>query len=366
MEHQHVEQTRSNQENAGHNDRRVFSARSAAPMSDVTEHSPRTLQQKATLNSIRSNPRMTLQRQQRDVLFAASSTRSQSPTSSTGNGLPSQLKADIESLSGLSMDGVKVHYNASEPVQLNPHAYAQGRVKPTIQAKSGTAINDDTPIEHEANVTGDKAMQLRASGSVVQKADIKTGEPQLIAAYKAAVAKGEFDQAVYEKTLATEGYKFENEDCDRGADEAEPAEPSVSSQLKVKSATIQLARSPNSISGPKSYGAYANILYTTDAGGNIDFAHPYQHFLGNAYPGGLNPTDPASLVDVSTSVAAHGKSNRYQHFKEANGKKPLYGGVNGSSPAGWTWHHLTTKHQMHLVNRLVHSKHGHNGGVHLW
>lgn len=41
-------------------------------------------------------------------------------------GLPSQLKAGIESLSGMSMDHVKVHYNSDKPAQLNAHAYAQG------------------------------------------------------------------------------------------------------------------------------------------------------------------------------------------------------------------------------------------------
>lgn len=361
MEHQHAEQARPSRENTGHDDRRTSSALSAGPMADVIGHSPRTLQQKAIADSIHESPRMALQRQQRDALFAQPQVRPQSPTSSTGNGLPSQLKTGIESLSGMSRDGVKVHYKASEPAQLNAHAYAQGRVKPTIQTKSGAAIGD-AHLEHETDVMGGKAMQLKASATVVQKADIKTGGPQLIAAHKAAIAEGKFDQATYEKALATQGYVFENEDCDRGADEAEPSAPP---QLKAKSATIQLARSAHSISGPKSYGAYANILYQTDAVGNIDFAHPYQHFLGNAYPG-LNPIANGSLVDVSAAVAAHGKENRYQHFKEANGKPHGYVGVNGSSPAGCTWHHLTTKHQMHLVDREIHRKHGHNGGVYLW
>lgn len=41
-------------------------------------------------------------------------------------GLPDQLKAGIESLSGMSMDHVKVHYNSARPAALNAHAYAQG------------------------------------------------------------------------------------------------------------------------------------------------------------------------------------------------------------------------------------------------
>jgi len=97
-------------------------------------------------------------------------------------GLPDQLKAGVESLSGVSLDNVKVHYNSAKPAQLNALAYAQGtdihvapgqekhlphetwhvvqqhagRVKPTTQAK-GVAINDDSGLEKEADVMGAKA-----------------------------------------------------------------------------------------------------------------------------------------------------------------------------------------------------------------
>ncbi len=43
-----------------------------------------------------------------------------------GTGLPDKLKTGIESLSGMSMDHVKVHYNSSKPAQLNALAYTQG------------------------------------------------------------------------------------------------------------------------------------------------------------------------------------------------------------------------------------------------
>ncbi|MGB0839829.1 MAG: DUF4157 domain-containing protein, partial [Chitinophagales bacterium] len=50
-----------------------------------------------------------------------------STTSSSNNtGLPDNLKSGIESLSGYSMDDVKVHYNSDKPAQLQAHAYAQG------------------------------------------------------------------------------------------------------------------------------------------------------------------------------------------------------------------------------------------------
>jgi len=108
-------------------------------------------------------------------------------------GLPNQLKAGIESLSGISMDHVKVHYNSSQPAQLNAHAYvqgsnihlasgqekhlpheawhvvqqAQGRVKPTIQMKAGVGVNDDVGLEAEADVMGTRA--LGVGGAQVNK-----------------------------------------------------------------------------------------------------------------------------------------------------------------------------------------------------
>jgi len=98
-------------------------------------------------------------------------------------GLPDSLKSGVESLSGMSMDHVKVHYNSPQPAQLNAHAYAQGsdihvapgqeqhlpheawhvvqqaqgRVKPTMQMKGGVPINDNLGLEHEADEMGQKA-----------------------------------------------------------------------------------------------------------------------------------------------------------------------------------------------------------------
>ncbi|MEO8237519.1 MAG: DUF4157 domain-containing protein [Flavobacterium sp.] len=102
-------------------------------------------------------------------------------------GLPDNLKSGIESLSGHSMDDVKVHYNSDKPAQLNAHAYAQGtdihiasgqekhlpheawhvvqqkqgRVKPTLQMKGKVNVNDDSGLEKEADVMGAKALQTK-------------------------------------------------------------------------------------------------------------------------------------------------------------------------------------------------------------
>lgn len=106
----------------------------------------------------------------------------------THTGLPDTLKAGVESLSGLALDDVRVHYNSSKPATLDALAYAQGtdihiapgqerhlpheawhvvqqaqgRVKPTFQMKGGVNVNDDAGLEKEADDIGAKAMQFKA------------------------------------------------------------------------------------------------------------------------------------------------------------------------------------------------------------
>jgi hypothetical protein len=109
--------------------------------------------------------------------------------------LPAQLKANIEAMSGFSMDDVRVHYNSSKPAQMKALAYTQGtdihvgpgqekhlgheawhvvqqkqgRVAPTAQLK-GVNVNTDEALEHEADVMGAKASVFSAPASpVVQR-----------------------------------------------------------------------------------------------------------------------------------------------------------------------------------------------------
>ncbi len=112
--------------------------------------------------------------------------RAEPPSKPNKTGLPDNLKNGIESLSGMPMDNVRVHYNSSQPAQLNALAYAQGtdihvapgqekhlpheawhvvqqaqgRVQPTMQMKEGVAVNDDKGLEAEADLMGGRAVQL--------------------------------------------------------------------------------------------------------------------------------------------------------------------------------------------------------------
>lgn len=111
--------------------------------------------------------------------------RASAPSNKTG--LPDNVKSGVESLSGLSLDDVKVHYNSSEPAQLQAHAFAQGtdihvapgqekhvpheawhvvqqkqgRVQATTQMKGKVPVNDDAGLEQEADQMGAKALQMK-------------------------------------------------------------------------------------------------------------------------------------------------------------------------------------------------------------
>ncbi len=106
-------------------------------------------------------------------------------------GMPDNLKSGIESLSGFSMDDVRVHYNSPKPATVQALAYTQGtdihvapgqekhlpheawhvaqqmagRVSPTTNI-NGMPVNDNTALEHEADVMGEKAVTQRVEKKI--------------------------------------------------------------------------------------------------------------------------------------------------------------------------------------------------------
>ena len=119
---------------------------------------------------------------------AAAQLQRESAPARNNTGLPDNLKSGVESLSGLSLDNVRVHYNSSHPARLNALAYAQGsdihvapgqerhlpheawhvvqqaqgRVRPTMQMKGGVPVNDDERLEREADLMGGRAARPAA------------------------------------------------------------------------------------------------------------------------------------------------------------------------------------------------------------
>ena len=101
-------------------------------------------------------------------------------------GMPDNLKVGIESLSGFSMDDVRVYYNSTKPATVQALAYTQGtdiyvapgqekhlpheawhvaqqkagRVSPNTSI-NGLPANDNPALEYEADVMGAKAVQCK-------------------------------------------------------------------------------------------------------------------------------------------------------------------------------------------------------------
>ncbi|MFZ6757886.1 DUF4157 domain-containing protein [Undibacterium sp. Ji50W] len=142
---------------------------------------------------------------------AAGSARSTKIHPANKHGLPAQLQAGMESLSGMSLDHVQVHYNSDKPAQLQAHAYAQGsdihlapgqekhlpheawhvvqqaqgRVRPTLQMKQGVAVNDDVGLEQEADVMGARALAI----APVSAKTTSGKEPGSLSVQKLAIAQ---------------------------------------------------------------------------------------------------------------------------------------------------------------------------------
>jgi hypothetical protein len=154
-------------------------------MQSAANASPQVVQRKATEAAANASP----QAMQRKATEAAANTAVIQRKKANETGLPDALKAGIESLSGFSMDHVKVVYNSSRPAEVNALAYAegsvihvapgqeqhlpeeawhivqqmQGRVRPTTQV-NGAHVNAAPDLEREAELMGAKALST-APGS---------------------------------------------------------------------------------------------------------------------------------------------------------------------------------------------------------
>jgi hypothetical protein len=166
-------------------------AEQSGELSDMqqTEKQPSSVQRKETKKQPMPQKEEPLQRR------ATHTRRAENHT-----GLPDALKAGIESLSGIAMNDVGVHYNSAKPAQVGALAYTQGteihvgpgqeqhlpheawhvvqqkqgRVQPTMQMK-GVAINDDDGLEREADVMGAKAVKMAIpEGTVIENTTHRT------------------------------------------------------------------------------------------------------------------------------------------------------------------------------------------------
>ncbi|GAB3255371.1 eCIS core domain-containing protein [Chitinimonas naiadis] len=193
-------------------------AHEASAVQRMADESPQSAPLQALREMAAASPRLAVQRARRDAMLGSERmvaqrelvaghqpavTQRAAPAGGP-NGLPDGLRAGIEEISGMAMDGVQVHYNSPKPAQLQAHAYAQGndihlgpgqeqhlpheawhvvqqrqgRVTANMQHK-GITINDDASLEREADVMGAQALQRRTMTAPVMGQSAVTGTAPL-------------------------------------------------------------------------------------------------------------------------------------------------------------------------------------------
>lgn len=151
------------------------------------DNSPEALQMREFQSKVDGTEEMEELSSYQDKISEQSAEDSE-PPKPNNTGIPDKMKASIEQLSGYSLDDVKVHYNSEKPAELQAHAYTEGtniyvgpgqeeylahevwhvvqqkegRVKPTIQLEGGVPVNDDVSLEKEADVMGEKVVELKS------------------------------------------------------------------------------------------------------------------------------------------------------------------------------------------------------------
>ena len=174
-------------------------------LAGLVAQSPRIVAQRALMDGIHGGPRMAAQMAsiagdavQRRSADGEELLQPKAETVPNRTGMSGQLKAGIESLSGMDMSNVRVHANSDKPAQLNALAYAQGndihlgpgqeqhlpheawhvvqqrqgRVVATRQM-AGVAVNDDKGLEAEADAMGAKALAAGARQAGVAQREEK-------------------------------------------------------------------------------------------------------------------------------------------------------------------------------------------------
>lgn len=266
-------------------------------------------------------------------------------------GLPDQLKNGVESLSGMSLDHVKVHYNSDKPAQLNAHAYAQGseihvapgqeqhlpheawhvvqqaqgRVRPTMQMKAGVSVNDDAGLEHEADVMGMKALQVKADHVEPQR----LSSPSIVSG---TPLQGFFRlnaEEVAERVVGDElgGHRFIVQEV--GSDEQNPQSFTNSDHQVnlVRRETIPPLRVSNdgrmAMEDCDLLGSQAKVMYVSPgliAESNEMLASTHSQFILSRAGGTLRvPNREGAMSDLVRVVAARAASPETQRGRDLTG-----------------------------------------------
>ncbi len=206
-------------------------------------------------------------------------------------GLPDNLKTGMESLSGMPLDDVNVHYNSEKPAQLQALAYAQGtdihlgpgqeehlphelghvvqqkkgNVKPTMQMmgkSEGVPVNDDPQLEREADLMGGEALQMKANEKESNPASDKLKQGM------SALSSGKGPVQREEDPYAD---PYAEEECDPNAEpiaeeECLETDPTAAEQLPVPDPNAEpIAEEEYPVSDPT-----AEVLPTEDTAAQND------------------------------------------------------------------------------------------------
>ena len=157
----------------------------------------------STVSTVLDNSSQSESLQRKAEMMNNAAQREETPRPNN-TGMPDNLKAGIESLSGFSMDDVRVHYNSSKPATVQALAYTQGtdihvapgqekhlpheawhvaqqmagRVSPTTNI-NGMPVNDNAGLAHEADVMGAKAVGQKKS-NICEKRNIPVATTQCV------------------------------------------------------------------------------------------------------------------------------------------------------------------------------------------
>lgn len=182
----HADKTHENKGQSMASEPRIKQS-SSESLFQFVDNRPEAVEQRKLQEMANNSPQAKQAAQLHAMVSGPSTQKNQTIQKRENNtGLPDNLKTGIENMSGYSMDDVKVHRNSDKPAKLHALAYAQGtdihlgpsqekhlpheawhvvqqkqgRVKPTLQMKSGVTVNDDFSLESEADTMGAKAFRL--------------------------------------------------------------------------------------------------------------------------------------------------------------------------------------------------------------
>jgi len=238
-------------------------------------------------------------------------------------GMPDNLKAGVESLSGMDMNDVRVHYNSNKPPEVGALAYtqgtdihvapgqekylpheawhvvqqAQGRVRPTIQLKD-ILINDDAGLEKEADIVGTKIARTHKKFFAPTQ--------RKYAVTKSFVHRDDLQGNIIQCTsLKTLGGTWEDIEY-RPAQNGDPGVPDMSIMNGVR---IKLEFTPEDPTDAEVIGLSQAVKSEQKEGGSL----PQNPFF-NPY---INPSD------------AHAGEYQIDQYLDSGKNNPLYAGDKG-------------------------------------